>query len=164
MPTGQAWRVSKVSVRTYKRIASILIQKRDTSELSARRTKNIMNSQQPDRRRKSRDKDGFYQFVLTVNSVCWLVLIGALVVFHFARPEMVTGLQTYWGIEGRATWSEEHVDALIMLLQLCLGMTLLTMLLRSRRNRRREDNYGVNLFILAGISMLSLFTLNVSVA
>ncbi|MDO6477147.1 hypothetical protein Q4520_17120 [Alteromonas sp. 1_MG-2023] len=123
-----------------------------------------MNSQQPDRRRKSRDKDGFYQFVLTVNSVCWLVLIGALVVFHFARPEMVTGLQTYWGIEGRATWSEEHVDALIMLLQLCLGMTLLTMLLRSRRNRRREDNYGVNLFILAGISMLSLFTLNVSVA
>ncbi|AYA63965.1 MULTISPECIES: hypothetical protein [unclassified Alteromonas] len=123
-----------------------------------------MNSQQPDRRRKPRDKDGFYQFVLTVNSVCWLVLIGALVVFHFARPEMVTGLQTYWGIEGRTTWSEEHVDALIMLLQLCLGMTLLTMLLRSRRNRRREDNYGVNLFILAGISMLSLFTLNVSVA
>ena len=92
------------------------------------------------------------------------MLIGALVVFHFARPEMVTGLQTYWGIEGRTTWSEEHVDALIMLLQLCLGMTLLTMLLRSRRNRRREDNYGVNLFILAGISMLSLFTLNVSVA
>ena len=123
-----------------------------------------MNSQQPDRRRKPRDKDGFYQFVLTVNSVCWLVLIGALVVFHFARPEMVTGLQTYWGIEGRTTWSEEHVDALIMLLQLCLGMTLLTMRLRSRRNRRREDNYGVNLFILAGISMLSLFTLNVSVA
>ena len=123
-----------------------------------------MNSQPPDRRRKPRDKDGFYQFVLTVNSVCWLVLIGALVVFHFARPEMVTGLQTYWGIEGRTTWSEEHVDALIMLLQLCLGMTLLTMLLRSRRNRRREDNYGVNLFILAGISMLSLFTLNVSVA
>ena len=123
-----------------------------------------MNSQQPDRRRKPRDKDGFYQFVLTVNSVCWLVLIGALVVFHFARPEMVTGLQTYWGIEGRTTWSEEHVHALIMLLQLCLGMTLLTMLLRSRRNRRREDNYGVNLFILAGISMLSLFTLNVSVA
>ena len=123
-----------------------------------------MNSQQPDRRRKPRDKDGFYQFVLTVNSVCWLVLIGALVVFHFARPEMVTGLQTYWGIEGRTTWSEEHADALIMLLQLCLGMTLLTMLLRSRRNRRREDNYGVNLFILAGISMLSLFTLNVSVA
>lgn len=123
-----------------------------------------MNSQQPDRRRKPRDKDGFYQFVLTVNSVCWLVLIGALVVFHFARPEMVTGLQTYWGIEGRTTWSEEHVDALIMLLQLCLGMTLLTMLLRSSRNRRREDNYGVNLFILAGISMLSLFTLNVSVA
>ena len=45
-----------------------------------------------------------------------------------------------------------------------LNLALLTMLLRSRRNRRREDNYGVNLFILAGISMLSLFTLNVSVA
>ena len=117
-----------------------------------------------DRRKKSREKDTYYQVVITLNSLVWLALVVCLLLFHFARPEMVTGLQTYWGIEGRTTWSEEHVDALIMLLQLCLGMTLLTMLLRSRLNRRREDNYGVNLFILAGISMLSLFTLNVSVA
>ncbi|OFC69405.1 hypothetical protein [Alteromonas confluentis] len=123
-----------------------------------------MNSGHQDRRVIPRDKDGFYRFIVTVNFISWLVLIGALIVFHFARPEMVTGLQTYWGIEGRTTWSDEHVDMLVVLLQICLGMALVTMLLRSRRNRREADNYGVNLFILAGISMVSLVTLNVTVA
>ena len=123
-----------------------------------------MNSSQQNRRRKPRGKDGFYQFIVTVNFICWLVLIAALVVFHFARPELITGVQSYWGVEGRTTWSEEHVDALVLLLQVCLGMTLLTMGLRARRNRRSEDNYGVNLFILACISLVSLLTLNVSMA
>lgn len=123
-----------------------------------------MNSDHHNRRVIPRDKDGFYRFVVTVNFVSWLVLIGALIVFHFARPEMITGLQTYWGIEGRTTWSDEHVDMLVVLLQVCLGMTLVTMLLRSRRNRREDDNYGVNLFILAGISVISLITLNATVA
>lgn len=122
-----------------------------------------MNPVQQDRRRKPRRKDSFYRFVLSVNFVSWLLLVVALVVFHFARPEMVTGLQTYWGIAGRETWSQRHVDALIVLLQVCLGMALVTMLLRSKRNRRREDSYGVNLFILASISLVSLLTINVSV-
>ena len=123
-----------------------------------------MKSDSHDRRVIPRNKDGFYRFIVTVNFISWLVLIAALIAFHFARPEMITGLQTYWGIEGRTTWSQDHVDILVLLLQICLGMTLVTMLLRARRNRREEDNYGVNLFILAGISVISLVTLNATVA
>lgn len=122
-----------------------------------------MNPVQQDRRQKPRRKDGFYRFVQSVNFVSWLVLMGALVVFHFARPEMITGLQSYWGVQGRETWSQQHVEALITLLQVCLGLALVTMLMRWKRNRRRGDSYGVNLFILASISLVSLFTLNISV-
>lgn len=117
-----------------------------------------------DRRRKPRTEDSFYQLVVTINFIAWLLLIGALVVFHFARPDFITGVQNYWGIEGREEWSQYYVAALMNMLKICLGTSLLTMVLRARRNRRRGDNFGVNLFILTGISLLSLFTLSVTVA
>lgn len=113
-----------------------------------------------ERRKKSREQDTYYQVVVTLNSLAWLSLVICLILFHFARPEMVSGVQQFWGIEGRTSWAPQYIDALIMLLQGCLVTSLLTMFLRSRRNRRKSDRYGVNLFILAGISSLSLVTLN----
>ena len=113
-----------------------------------------------DRRKKSREKDTYYQVVITLNSLVWLALVVCLLLLHFARPEMVSGVQQFWGIDGRTSWSPEYMNALIRLLQVCLGASLITMFLRSRRSRRKEDNYGVNLFILAGISTVSLVTIN----
>ncbi len=113
-----------------------------------------------DRRKKSREKDTYYQVVITLNSLVWLALVVCLLLFRFARPEMVSGVQQFWGIDGRTSWSPEYMNALIRLLQVCLGASLITMFLRSRRSRRKEDNYGVNLFILAGISTVSLVTIN----
>ena len=113
-----------------------------------------------DRRKQSREKDTYYKVVITLNSLVWLALVVCLLLFHFARPEMVSGVQQFWGIDGRTSWSPEYMNALIRLLQVCLGASLITMFLRSRRSRRKEDNYGVNLFILAGISTVSLVTIN----
>lgn len=122
-----------------------------------------MNSVNQDRRQKPRGKDALYRFIVTINLTCWLLLVCALVVFHFARPDFVSGVQTFWGVEGRTTWSAQHVDALVLLLQISLGLTLFTMFLRARRTRRQEDHYGINLFILAGIAIISLLTLNLNV-
>ena len=113
-----------------------------------------------ERRKKSREQDTYYKVVVSLNSLAWLSLLICLILFHFARPEMVSGVQQFWGIEGRTSWSAEYIDALVMLLQACLVTSLVTMFLRSRRSRRKSDRYGVNLFILAGISSLILVTLN----
>ena len=119
---------------------------------------------QLDRRTKPRSQDGFYQLVVSVNFIAWLLLVAALIIFHFARPEFISGVQSYWGIEGREQWSQYYVDSLMTMLKICLATSLITIFLRARRNRRRGDNFGVNLFILTGISVLSLFTLSVTVA
>lgn len=117
----------------------------------------------PERRQIPRTKDGFYRAVLVANALAWLILIIALILFHFARPDFVSGVQQYWGLEGDTQWSQKYVDAMIAMLQVCLGVSLMTMIMRARRNRRRDDNYGVNLFILAGISLISLLTLTIQV-
>ncbi|MCW8107871.1 hypothetical protein OPS25_05085 [Alteromonas ponticola] len=127
------------------------------------RTKNNEEGRPLDRRHKPKYKDGLYRLIIIINSLAWGILVAALITFHFARPEFVSGVQEYWGLEASTGWSREHVTRLFTLLQLCLGLSLVTMLLRARRTRRRNDYYGINLFILVGISAVSLFTLYINV-
>ena len=116
-----------------------------------------------DRRKISRQQDKLYQFVVALNMLAWAILIGALIVLHYARPEFISGVQTYWGIDGRDFWSKEHLSDLLTLLQVCLFITIATIVLRSRRNRRKTDRFGVNVLILLVISVTSLVTIYVAV-
>lgn len=116
-----------------------------------------------DRRKKSRKKDLFYQVVVALNVLAWAFLISSLILFHYARPEFITGVQNYWGIEGREFWSEDKLAHLLTVLQICLVVTVITIGLRSRRNRRKTDRFGVNILILLVISVTSLVTIYMAV-
>jgi len=117
-----------------------------------------------DRRLKKRADDPFFRIVVILNLCAWVSLFVALILFHFARPEFISGVQKYWGIEGRVYWSKEHVESLLTVLKICLGLSLVSSIMRIRRNRRSDDNFGVNLFILLSITAISLVTLYTSVA
>lgn len=116
-----------------------------------------------ERRKISRKQDTFYQLVVGLNIVAWIFLIASLILLHYARPEFITGVQNYWGIEGREIWSKDHLDDLLSLLQICLFTTIATVILRSRRNRRKADRFGVNVLILLVISITSLVVLYMTV-
>lgn len=118
-----------------------------------------MPNEMLERRKQSRQHDWLYRVVVGLNIVAWLVLISALVLFHYARPEFITGVQNYWEIDGRDFWSKEHLADLLSLLQICLFITVFTIALRSRRNRRKKDRFGVNILILFVILVVSLVTL-----
>jgi hypothetical protein len=115
-----------------------------------------------ERRKISRSQDIFYQCVLGLNALAWLLLAGSLIVFHYARPEFIAGVQNYWGVEGRDFWSQSHLESLLILLQGCLGLSLIVFVLRAKRNRRKSDPFAINLLVLCLISTLSLATLYVS--
>ncbi|MBT0587626.1 hypothetical protein [Alteromonas oceanisediminis] len=116
-----------------------------------------------DRRELPRIQDRVYQVAVTLNILAWVALVAALVMFHFARPELVTGLQSFWGVDGRENWSKDHALALNYLLQGALVMTLVSLWLNRKRSRREHDHTGVNLFILVVIVIISLLTLQITV-
>ena len=115
-----------------------------------------------DRRLLPRAHDRLYQVSIGINALAWISLIGALVMFHFSRPELIVGLQTYLGIERRENWSEHHVELLNYLLQCCLVMTLICIALNQKRSRRQDDHFGINLIILGIIVLVSLLTLQIT--
>lgn len=112
-----------------------------------------------DRRQIPASKEPLFRIMVILNIVAWFSLLAALILFHYARPEFISGVQKFWGVEGRIYWSEDHIDGLLATLQVCLGLSLVSMLLRLRRNRRKTDSFGVNLFILAAITIISLITI-----
>lgn len=118
---------------------------------------------QDDRRKTPPADTTFYKVMVTLNILAWLGLVAVLILFHYARPDFISGVQKYWGVEGVTTWSRDYIDAMIILLRVCLGLSLVSLIMRAKRSRRQNDSFGVNLIVLTIIVAVSLFTLATTV-
>ncbi|MFT6898726.1 MAG: hypothetical protein ACJA13_003152 [Paraglaciecola sp.] len=101
-------------------------------------------------------QDKLFQIMIGVNVVGWIVFIAALLVFHYARPEFITGVQDFWGVTGREKWSISLSFYLIFLLVGCVCLSLAVLLLKRRRTRRHNDYFGINGFVLLIVASISL--------
>lgn len=108
------------------------------------------------RRKIPRKRDSFFRFVVGLNVLAWGVFVISMILFHYARPELISGVQEYWGMEGRDNWSETLSFYLIALLTLCFVLALAVLLMRRKRSRRKHDYFGMNVIILIVISASSL--------
>lgn len=117
-----------------------------------------------ERRSIPKSQNTFYKIMLTLNILAWIGLVIALILFHYARPEFISGLQVYWGIEGDESWSQEHTTAMVYMLWICLGLTLISLFMRVKRTRRQKDRFGVNLIVLLVIVAISLVALLMTLA
>jgi heme/copper-type cytochrome/quinol oxidase subunit 2 len=80
-------------------------------------------------------------------------------VFHDARPEFVSGVQAFWGIEGRQEWSKTLTMYLVGLLSLCVVISVMVLVMKRRRNRRDKDYFGINGYVLMVTAVSSLIIL-----
>ena len=119
-----------------------------------------MSEQEPwqgeNRRKTPRTDDKLYRMVVGINLFAWLLFVVALIVFHYARPELVSGLQEYWGVDVRTDWSDTLSFYLILLLCLCIVLATITLILKRRRSRRKGDFFGVNVGFLLAITLAGL--------
>lgn len=118
-----------------------------------------MKQQQTDRRKQPRKHDTLYKIVVAINVFIWVMMVIALGLYHYGRPELSLGFYEYLNIQVRTSWKQEYYWALVTLLQVCLVLTLATSLLRAKRSRRKHDHFGFNLFFLVFIIVVSLITL-----
>ena len=116
-----------------------------------------------DRRKTPHADTLFYKIMLGLNLLAWAGLVVVLILFHYARPEFISGVQQYWGVKGQTGWTMSYVDAMVVLLRVCLVLSLVSTVMRARRSRRKNDSFGVNLIVLTIIVATSLITLATTV-
>lgn len=120
-----------------------------------------MNELIGSRSRKNRRK-GPDWIVLTfhwLSVVGWIILIVALGLSHLAKPEMRTGLTSYWNIELRDYWEPTLTGQLIYLLWWCCLISLISIVLNQFRLRRATDRQQYNsvALLLIALAALSFF-------
>lgn len=80
--------------------------------------------------------------------IAWLLFLLALVMAHYARPEMDTGLVRYWGIEIRTDWRPKLTFYLQLMLWITAALSGVSLLLNFLRSRRRNDHLHLNIILL----------------
>lgn len=111
------------------------------------------------RRRQPREQDTLFKFLVVINVLGWFVFLVALIVFHYARPEFISGVQAFWGVSGRQHWSSSLSLYLVGLLLICVLISMLVLVLKRQRNRREHDYYGINGYVLMFTAASSLVIL-----
>jgi uncharacterized BrkB/YihY/UPF0761 family membrane protein len=111
------------------------------------------------RRRHTRAHDFLFKLLVGLNVVGWCVFLAALIVFHYARPEFISGVQAFWGVTGRQQWLSSLSLYLIILLSICVLISVIVLILKRQRNRRENDYYGINGYVLMFTAISSLVIL-----
>lgn len=104
------------------------------------------------RRVTSKKHDFFFRLSRVGSIVSWILFVSGLVVFHYARPERVSGVQRYWGVTGREEWNDALLPWLYALFALCILFGLGMLLLRRYRSRRQNENWASGLIFLVVIA------------
>ena len=120
---------------------------------------NKFNHNSENRRKLPREQDRFFQCMVGVNVLGWFSFLAALLVFHDARPELVTGVQAFWGIEGREEWSKTLSIYLVGFLVACVVLSVIVLIMKRQRNRREKDHFGINGYVLMLAAASSLIIL-----
>ena len=78
----------------------------------------------------------------------WVLFIIGLVIAHYARPEMDTGLVRYWDIEISTDWRPGLTAYLRIMLWLVIISSGVSLTLNRMRLRRQGDHLHFNVVIL----------------
>jgi hypothetical protein len=98
---------------------------------------------------KRRNKpDLVIKFVYCLNILSWISFIAALVMFHYARPELEYGIVKYFDLSVRTNWLGQAKNILLLLLYCCSGLSALGIILGKIRSRRKYDSQRYNLISL----------------
>lgn len=111
------------------------------------------------RRKLPRENEMLFKTLVALNVIGWCVFLAALIVFHYARPEFVSGVQAFWGVTGRQQWLSSLSMYLVILLFVCVLISVLVLILKRQRNRREHDYYGINGYVLMFTAVSSLVIL-----
>jgi len=111
-------------------------------------------AQKPHQDRRKGD-DWLIKLLRISSIVSWLGFTAFLFLFHFARPERNTGLVRYHSLEIRSYWDQRLSDPALYVIWGCALLSLVTIVLNTKRNRRSDDLKGYNMLLLLVISLFS---------
>ncbi|MBU2918802.1 hypothetical protein KO505_12660 [Psychrosphaera sp. F3M07] len=113
-------------------------------------------------RRKSSDL--IHITVNFLNIFSWVVFLVALIIFHYARPEVEYFVYQLVDepVDVRTGWLLELKKWLQITLYFCLSLSILTLVLNQFRSRRHSDGQRYSMYMLVVISVVFITLVSLS--
>lgn len=110
--------------------------------------------------KERRSKSPMRQNVLhALSIIAWFFFLLALIMFHYARPELEYGIIRYFGLSHRDHWLMTPRNLLILFLILTGIISSISIIMRQRYNRRSDDTIAVNQISLLVICIICLLVI-----
>ncbi|MBF0455251.1 MAG: hypothetical protein HQL72_10605 [Magnetococcales bacterium] len=106
---------------------------------------------QKHRRRK---RDVLAAVFVWISILCWVCFVAAIVFIDQASPEMQNVFSRFLELELRQEWDKEAVSKALNMMYGVAGLSVLGLILKAMRHRRRADRYPISLIILLLFSIL----------
>jgi hypothetical protein len=108
----------------------------------------------PNRRRK---RDILLSFFMWISIICWGFFVAAIIFIQQATPEIQNVFSRHLELELREEWDMEAMANALDLMHYVAGFSLLALLLKAMRHRRRADRYPITFVILFICSVLGIY-------
>lgn len=114
----------------------------------------------PEAKRHTKDRrekvEGWRRWLYGFSILGWLLILASLVLFHYARPEFKSGLDVHWGLVARETWDKALADWLFYCSSAVCFLSLLSLAVNAKFQRRKTDRYWPSLVMLLLSSLVGI--------
>ncbi len=107
-------------------------------------------------RERRRGPDFWLRSIKGLVIICWCLLLAIMIIMDFAKPTYETFFDRLAHVPVTSSWNTELLQVLFYLMVLGLELSLLGLLLNTRRNKRKTDHYPGSLFFIAGVSLAGI--------
>ena len=97
------------------------------------------------------------------NIVAWVVFVIALVIFHYARPELEYVYYQYISeqVTVRTHWQSSLKTWLLMTLYICAGISATTLVINKFRLKRKSDRQRYGMYMLVVVCIVFIGVVSV---
>jgi hypothetical protein len=117
-------------------------------------------SEHPQRKkRRCRKRDILMAVLLWVSIFCWGFFVAAIVFIQQASPEVQNVFSRHLELELREEWDLAAVSSALDLMYVVAGLSLVALLLKAVRHRRKRDRFPLSFTLLFLSSVIGIFYL-----
>lgn len=106
--------------------------------------------------KRRRGPDFLIRFVQWVGGLSWLVLLTAMVILEKAQPQEIPYFSRLMHQEYRTWWDLELAQYFFYIMVFLLLLSLFTLLINSRRLKRKYDKLNISVVIIGLISLIGI--------
>ncbi len=101
-------------------------------------------------------EDALMRLIPILGLISWIMSLVTVALFVQSRPEQIYNLDQFFHFQKREFWDQSTLNAAILSAQIEFVFCVISLIINSRRHKRKEDEYHKGIILNLVISLIIL--------